>query len=463
MQTNRFIALPIACLYHCGILCLTLFTSPLWAALPTVIEGQPLPSLAPILEKTTPAVVNIATRGSVRVRSNPLFEDPFFRRFFDLPSPSRERPTQSLGSGVIVDADEGLILTNHHVIENASEITVTLTDGRELSARKVGSDPLADVAVIQIPADDLTALGWADSDTLRVGDFVVAIGNPFGLGQTVTSGIVSALSRSGLGIEDFEDFIQTDASINPGNSGGALIDLRGSLVGINTAILGPNGGNIGIGFAIPANMARQIMQQLIEFGEVRRGRLGIAVQELTGQLAQAFGLDIKRGVVIVQVEPDSPASRAGLQTGDVLTAVDGRRVRYSNDIKNTIGLLRVGQTVKMKVVRGGVERVVNATIEAQQRRVLRGVSASPLLSGAVFVDVEKKDRYQTVRYVVIESVEPGSPAAQSGIREDDIVLSINRARISDVDDMKRVIDAGPNGEILLNIQRGNRAYFVLLK
>ena len=439
------------------------FTQSAAAALPSYVDGAPLPSLAPLLENSTPAVVNIATRGSVRVRSNPLFEDPFFRRFFDLPSQSRERPTQSLGSGVIVDAAKGMVLTNHHVIENANEITVTLRDGRELSARLVGSDPLADVAVIQIPAEGLTALEWSDSDALRVGDFVVAIGNPFGLGQTVTSGIVSALSRSGLGIEDFEDFIQTDASINPGNSGGALINLRGELVGINTAILGASGGSVGIGFAIPSNMARQIMEQLIEFGEVQRGRLGIGVQELTPTLARAFSIDKKRGVVITQVEPDSTAERAGLQAGDVVTDVGGRPVRYTNDVRNVIGLLRVGQTVTMKILRDGKERLINATIEAQPDRTLQGVQLSPLLQGALFVNVEVKDRYQSQRYVELREVEHRSEASAAGLRAGDILLSVNRVRIDDVSDLQRVVSGSGGAEILLNIQRGNRAYFVLLK
>ena len=433
------------------------------AVLPVAVDGQLLPSLAPVLARVTPAVVNIATRGTVRVRSNPLLEDPFFRRFFDLPNRSYERPTQSLGSGVIIDAVEGLVLTNHHVIENATEITVTLLDGRELLARKVGSDPLADVAVIQIPAGDLLALPWTDSDKLRVGDFVVAIGNPFGLGQTVTSGIVSALSRSGLGIEEFEDFIQTDTSINPGNSGGALINLRGELVGINTAILGMNGGSVGIGFAIPANMARQIMEQLLQYGEVRRGRLGIEVQALSAQLAEAFRLPAKKGVVITQVKPESPASRAGLRTGDIVVEVGGRKVRHSNDARNIIGLLRVGQAVQMTVVRDGRTHVISATIEAQRLNSLNGGELSPLLAGMSFLDTEKKDRRQLLRYVVLQRVEPHSLAWDAGLRDRDIVLSVNRVHIEDVDDLWRVVDAAPKDRILLNIQRSNRSYFVLLR
>ena len=249
-----------------------LLSLPARAALPVSVEGQPLPTLAPMLERITPAVVNISTRGEVAVREHPLLSDPFFRRFFLLPAPGSKRSTQNLGSGVIVDADKGYIITNHHVIEHAKEISVILHDGRSLNADLIGADPNTDVAMIQVPSIDLTEIVPSDSDALRVGDFVVAIGNPFGLGQTVTSGIVSALGRSGLGIEDYENFIQTDASINPGNSGGALVNLRGELVGINTAIIAPSGGNIGIGFAIPSNMARDIMVQLISFGKARGGR-----------------------------------------------------------------------------------------------------------------------------------------------------------------------------------------------
>ena len=434
-----------------------------WAALPALVGGEPLPSLAPVLERTTPAVVNIATRGSVRVRSNPLFEDPFFRRFFELPRQSRERPTQSLGSGVIVDAGQGLILTNHHVIEHAREISVTLNDGREYVADLVGSDPLADIAVIRIDADALVQIDWMDSDRLRVGDFVVAIGNPFGLGQTVTSGIVSALSRSGLGIEDFEDFIQTDASINPGNSGGALINLRGELVGINTAIIGAGGGSVGIGFAIPANMARQILEQLVEYGEVRRGKLGIGAQALTPKLAQAFDIDRESGVVITLVEPESPADMAGLEVGDVVVVVGGRRVRDTNDVRNIIGLLRVGQRVSMKVVRKGQEREITATIAPSREVVLEGSAVSPFLAGVTFNNVQEKDRYQTVEYVEVTQIQRGSDAWQVGMREGDIGFSINRARIDSIADLKRVVKAGPRDEMLVNIQRGKRAYFVLLR
>jgi serine protease Do/serine protease DegQ len=322
-------------------------------------------SLAPILKEVVPGVVNIAVRGTIPVKDNPLYSDPFFRRFFDLPERPPEREFQSAGSGVIVDAERGYVLTNNHVIARADEITVGLKDGRRLKAKLLGADPEADIALLQIPSEDLIAVPMADSDKLEVGDFVVAIGNPFGLGQTVTSGIVSALGRSGLGIEGYEDFIQTDAAINPGNSGGALIDLRGRLVGINTAIVGPSGGNVGIGFAIPVNMARKIMEQLATYGTVSRGQLGVVAQDLTPDLAEAFGLDISRGAVISEVVPDSSATKVGLERGDVVTAVNGVPIRGAAHLRNRIGLLRLGETVELEVVRKGKTRTVTAKIGAR--------------------------------------------------------------------------------------------------
>ena len=422
-----------------------------------------IPTLAPMLEQAKPAVVNIATRGRVRVRVSPLFDDPFFRRFFDLPQFQRERATQSLGSGVIVDADAGLVITNHHVIENAEQIRVTLSDGRELDAELVGSDPASDVAVIRIPAAELAAIPWADSDALRVGDFVVAIGNPFGLGQTVTSGIISALQRSGLGIEDYEDFIQTDASINPGNSGGALVDLRGQLAGINTAIVGPSGGNVGIGFAIPANMARGLMEQLVEFGEVRRGRLGLAAQDLDAELAAAFGLQRSHGAVVVAVEPGSAAAAAGLRIGDVITAVDGRPIRRQADMRNVLGLLRVGQRVDIEVLRDGGQRTLSAQIAPRRDVELRGEQLSPRLAGALLREEVQKNQYQEVEYLRFAAVAPGSPAWAAGLREGDIIRSLNRARIADLEDLRRVVERAAGGRLLFNLQRGRQALFALVE
>ena len=354
---------PIAAALLAGLLSGPAFAT----ALPAEVEGQPLPTLAPMLERVTPAVVQIATEARVPVATNPLLEDPFFRRFFGAPEQQpRERRAQGLGSGVIIDPKQGYILTNNHVVAQADQITVSLKDGRHFTAKLVGADPDADIAVLKVEAPNLATIPIGDSEGLRVGDFVVAIGNPFGLTQTVTSGIVSALGRSGLGIESYEDFIQTDASINPGNSGGALVNLRGELVGINTAILGPSGGNIGIGFAIPINMAREIMAQIVEYGEVRRGRLGVTVQDLTPDLAQAFDISAgQRGAVIAQVEPGSPADKAGLKAGDVVTSVNGKPVKSSADMRNAVGLQRIGAKVEFEVVRGGKTRTLVATIAAK--------------------------------------------------------------------------------------------------
>jgi len=422
------------------------------AGLPGVVDGQPLPSLAPMLEKITPAVVNISTSGSVAVNNNPLFDDPFFRQFFNFPRQSQQRPTQSLGSGVIVDAKQGLIVTNNHVIANASKILVALSDGREAGATVIGTDPQADVALIQVELDNLIELEWADSDALRVGDFCIAIGNPFGLGQTVTSGIVSALDRSGLGIEDFEDFIQTDASINPGNSGGALVDLSGKLIGINTAIVGPSGGNVGIGFAIPSRMAVDIIDQLLEHGEVKRGELGIAAQPLTPELAQAFGVNSRYGVVIGRIRPGSPADKSDLQVGDVIVTVDGKPVRDVRAVKNRIGLVRLGQRLNLGVIRNGKKLSINATIEELQ-------VGHRLLDGAALVqEVTANGR----PYVIIESIEPGAPMDGAGLQAGDIILSVNKQYVETVDALQRRA-AQSDGSLLLLVQRGQLTDYVELK
>ena len=341
---------------------------PVAAGLPFHFGGQSqeVPTLAPILKEITPGVVNVAVRGRVSREQNPLLRDPFFRRFFDLPEQPPDREFQAAGSGVIVDAKQGYILTNNHVIAKAEQIIVGLRDGRRMKAELVGADPEADVAVIKVEPDDLGAVPLGDSDALEVGDFVVAIGNPFGLGQTVTSGIVSALGRSGLGIEGYEDFIQTDASINPGNSGGALVNLRGELVGINTAILGPTGGNIGIGFAIPINMARQIMDQIVTYGEVRRGQLGVAIQDLTPELAKGLKTKARNGAVVAQVMAGSAAETAGLQRGDVIVKINGVPVRNAAHLRNEIGLARVGEAVELRIDRAGEARTLTAKVGPRQ-------------------------------------------------------------------------------------------------
>ena len=439
-----------------------LVTQVLLAALPAAVDGQPLPSLAPMLRQTTPAVVNISTRGKVRVQS-PLFSDPLFKRFFNLPGIQREQETQSLGSGVIVDAVNGYILTNNHVIEDAFEINVTLIDGREMKAEILGRDPDTDIAVIKVNAKHLKAIGLGDSSRLQVGDFVVAIGNPFGLGQTVTSGIVSALGRSGLGIESFEDFIQTDASINLGNSGGALVNLHGELVGINTAILGSGGqGNIGIGFAIPINMANDIMQQLIQFGEVKRGRLGVQTQDLTEALASAFRIESTQGAVVTQIEQGSPAERAGLKVGDVITSANDRPIRSSRDMINFVGLMRVGQKVELEVIRQGRVGLVEATIQEVQVATVDGSEFSYRLAGAKIGEVREIDiRSGIVEYLKVMDIEVNSAAWNAGLRKDDVIRSINKQSVVRFEEAFAATQL--SRVLLLNIERGDQAMYILLK
>ena len=433
------------------------------AALPAQAGGQELPSLAPMLEQVTPAVVNIATRGRVRIPESPLLNDPFFRRFFNLPTQPRERRTQSLGSGVIVDARNGYIITNNHVIDKAEEITVTLRDGRTLQAELVGTDPATDVAVVKVDADGLTAVKLADSDKLRVGDFVVAIGNPFGLGQTVTSGIVSALGRSGLGIEGYEDFIQTDASINVGNSGGALVNLRGELVGINTAIIAPGGGNVGIGFAIPSNMARDVMTHLVSYGEVQRGLLGIMTQDLTPELAEAFGIHGTRGAVVVEVHPGSPAAEAGVAAGDIITSINGRAVVKASDVHNILGLMRVGEQVVIALLRNGQPAQVRARLREREEILVDAGSLSDRLAGAVLSEIPEGSPLQgRIEGVFVGDVESGSFAWRYGLRPGDVIVAVNRQRVRNLEEMKSVVARGGQS-MVLNIQRGNGSVFILIQ
>ena len=408
---------------------------PAAAVLPAELaDGAPMPSLAPMLERTTPGVVNIATYASVRIR-NPLLDDPFFRRFFNIPDERRRyRRERAAGSGVIVDAGNGYIVTNHHVVDRADEIVVGLTDGRNLPARLVGVDPQVDLAVLQVESEALTALEFADSAALRVGDFVVAVGNPFGLDQTVTSGIVSALGRSGLGIEGYEDFIQTDASINPGNSGGALVDLSGRVVGINTAIVSPGryGGSVGIGFAIPSNMVAAIMEQLVTHGEVRRGRIGLTVQALDAELAEALGVGAPEGVVVVDVEPGSAADAAGIEPGDIVTAMAGREVRRVSDYHGQSALVMAGDTLVLRIARNGGERAVELEVDDSRAVSVPGARVDPRLAGSVLSDFREDDDPRGGAGVLVAEVERGSVAWRRGLREGDIIIAANRRQTRSV-------------------------------
>lgn len=432
------------------------------AALPAEVPGSgALPSLAPMLERATPAVVNIATYTTVQVR-NPLLEDPFFRRFFNVPDQRRFRRTQSAGSGVVVDAEAGYIVTNNHVVARADEITVALSDGRALEATLVGTDPQVDLAVLKVPPEDLREIEFGDSTGLRVGDFVVAIGNPFGLNQTVTSGIVSALGRSGLGIEGYEDFIQTDASINPGNSGGALVDLSGRLIGINTAILAPTGGNVGIGFAIPANMVRAIMDQLITHGEVQRGYLGLAVQALNVELAEAFGLDRHDGVVVVEVEEDSAGAKAGIQAGDVIVDVAGRPIRRVTDFHSQAAVTFLGDDVDIEVLRDGRSRRVTLAVRDDHLEKVAGARLDPRLGGTRLQNFRNQDDTGLGAGVLVTEVDADSKAWRYGLRPGDVIVAANRRAIRDLADLRDGSQQG-DGQLLLRVYRAGEFGYVAIR
>jgi Do/DeqQ family serine protease len=434
--------------------------TPLPAAMPPAMSESGLPTLAPMIRKVSPAVVNIATRGTIRERGaqNPLLDDPFFRRFFDVPPDTgpRARPFQSAGSGVIFDARSGYIVTNAHVVENASEITVTLQDGRDLKAEIIGSDTPSDVAVLKVKSDGLTQISLGDSAKVEVGDFVVAIGNPFGLQHTVTSGIISGLSRSGINPDGYEDFIQTDASINPGNSGGALVNLRGELIGINTAILSRSGGNIGIGFAIPVNMARSVMDQLIRYGSVKRGQLGVSMYTVTPDIAHSLGLPSVVGALVSQVVDGSPADRAGIRTGDVITSVNGQPVKSNSELRNTIGLLRVGDKVDIGLLRDGKPVRVTAVIADTSSELSGGpASIHKSLEGTVLADASDAGG------ALVRSVEPGSAAAQAGLRAEDVIVGANRGRVSSVRDLRE--RAKGAAVLVLEVRRGATVLLVPLR
>ena len=428
-------------------------------------SAQGIPSLAPMLEKVTPAVVNIYTINQVRQNNSSLFEDRFLKEFFNSPgSKANKKNRAGLGSGVIIDSSKGLIITNNHVIAKATDIKVKLMDGREFKAEIVGTDPATDIAIIKINAKKLKSLKIANSNDLRVGDFVVAIGNPFGIGQTVTSGIISALGRSGLGIEAYEDFIQTDASINPGNSGGALVNLRGELIGINTAIIGSGGrnpGSIGIGLAIPTNLAINISEQILKFGKVKRGILGVSAQDLTPNLAKAFGLTVRSGVLITEIRKNSSASKAGLKTGDVITAVDGKKVNKANDLRNIIDLTPVGQSLKFTVLRNKKTEFVK--IEISENKELANLKINPRLEGISFKEIKKGMReYGIIEGLIVSTINKNSIAFRNGIRKNDIILSINNIAVKSIKDVHELSRKNKD-QIVLNVRRGNRSAFILLR
>jgi len=427
------------------------------AALPSApIADAPMPSLAPMVKRVSPAVVNIATRGTVKEKPgqrNPLMDDPFFRRFFDAP---RERQFQSAGSGVIVDAKNGYIVTNYHVVENASEITVTLLDDRSFSAKVIGSDEGADIAVLQAKQPNLVAIALGDSARLEVGDYVVAIGNPFGLQHTVTAGIVSALGRTGINPEGYEDFIQTDASINPGNSGGARVNLRGELVGINSAILSGSGGNIGIGFAIPVNMVKGVMEQLIKYGQVKRGILGVSLYNVTPEIAKEFGLTDTTGALVAGVAQGSSAEKAGIKTGDIITSLNGTPMKGSGELRNAIGMLRVGDRVEIGYLRDGKPQTATAVIaERSESETANAADINQGLEGADLADAPNGGG------VLVRSVQEGSPASQAGIKANDLIIGIGRTPVTST---KALREAAKGAAVLvLNVRRGSQIFLIPIR
>jgi serine protease DegQ len=435
--------------------------TPVSASLPAVLPGQgQVPSLAPMLEKVLPAVVSVQVEGTATPASQGQVPDELKKYFGDDAPVDQPQPFEGLGSGVIIDAAKGYVLTNNHVVNQAQKISVQLNDGREFDAKLVGSDDQSDIALLQLQkADHLTQIAIADSDKLRVGDFAVAVGNPFGLGQTATSGIISALGRSGLNLEGLENFIQTDASINRGNSGGALLNLNGELVGINTAILAPGGGSIGIGFAIPSNMAITLARQLIQFGEIKRGLLGIKGMEMSADIAKAFNLNIQRGAFVSEVLPNSGSAKAGIKAGDIIVSLNDKPLSSFAELRSRIATTEPGTKVKLGLLRDGKPMSVEVTLDKSTSSTASAELITPALQGASLSDGQMKDG---TKGVVLNDVEKGSAAAQVGLHKDDVIIGINRQRVQSIAEMRKVLEAKP-AIIALNVMRGNESIYLLLR
>ena len=432
---------------------------PASAALPSQVPGQEaIPSLAPMLEKVLPAVVSVQVEGTAR-QSQRIPEE--LKKYFGEDAPDQQaQPFEGLGSGVIIDAAKGYILTNNHVISQADKISVQLNDGREFDAKLIGGDDQSDIALLQVQnPSNLTQIAIADSDKLRVGDFAVAVGNPFGLGQTATSGIVSALGRSGLNLEGLENFIQTDASINRGNSGGALLNLNGELIGINTAILAPGGGSIGIGFAMPSNMAKTLSQQLIQFGEVKRGLLGIKGMEMSADIANAFKLNVQRGAFVSEVLPNSGSAKAGVKSGDIIVSLNDKPLSSFAELRSRIATTEPGAKVKLGLIREGKPLTVEVTLDKSTSSSASAEQISPALQGATLSDGQLKNG---TKGITVTTVEKSSPAAQAGLHQDDVIVGVNRTRVQSIAEMRKVLESKP-AVIALQIIRGNDTLYILLR
>lgn len=461
MKKRNFVLTSIA-------LGLSVLTAPMMSVAETPTEisaGQVMPSLAPMLEKVLPSVVSISVEGKQKSNAAQMDDDipEEFKFFFGPDMFDRDRAPRNfkgLGSGAIINAEKGYVLTNNHVIKDADKITVQLHDGREFKAKVIGADEMSDVALIQVEKPkNLTALKLADSDKLRVGDFTVAIGNPFGLGQTVTSGIVSALGRSmGSDSGTYENYIQTDAAVNRGNSGGPLINLNGELIGINTAILSPSGGNAGIAFAIPSNMANNLVQQILEFGEVRRGMLGIKGGELNADLAQAFDIEAKKGAFISEVMPGSAADKAGLKAGDVITAINGQAISSFAEMRAKIATSGAGKEIDLTYLRDGKSNNAKVTLQSDDQTQTRANGLLPALDGAELNNYDEKG----MKGVVITKIKPNSLAEQRGLKSGDVIIGINRQKVENLGQLRKILESKPSA-IALNIIRGDSNFYLLVQ